>query len=95
MKLPCRSKSYLNAVFRVCNPSEYIQLFQLRLSPEQSGKVEYERERLLGIANTFKNAAHGPLGGIEPIRPAIPVQRSNQLSYRGQLLSCNRKLMYI
>jgi hypothetical protein len=29
----------------------YIQLFQLRLSPEQSGKVEYERERLLGIAN--------------------------------------------
>ena len=28
-----------------------IQLFQLRLSPEQSGKVEYERERLLGIAN--------------------------------------------
>jgi hypothetical protein len=29
----------------------YIQLFQLRLSPEQSGKVEYERERLLGIVN--------------------------------------------
>jgi hypothetical protein len=29
----------------------YIQLFQLRLSPEQSGKVEYERETLLGIAN--------------------------------------------
>jgi hypothetical protein len=28
-----------------------IQLFQLRLSPEESGKVEYERERLLGIAN--------------------------------------------
>jgi hypothetical protein len=28
-----------------------IQLFQLRLSPEQSGKVEYERERLLGIMN--------------------------------------------
>jgi hypothetical protein len=26
---------------------------QLRLSPEQSGKVEYERERLLGIANKF------------------------------------------
>jgi hypothetical protein len=25
--------------------------FNLRLSPEQSGKVEYERERLLGIAN--------------------------------------------
>ena len=23
----------------------------IRLSPEQSGKVEYERERLLGIAN--------------------------------------------
>ena len=31
----------------------YIQLFQLRLSPEQSGKVEYERESLLGIANKF------------------------------------------
>jgi hypothetical protein len=30
-------------------PQQYIQLFQLRLSPEQSGKVEYERERLLGI----------------------------------------------
>jgi hypothetical protein len=29
----------------------HIQLFQLRLSPEQSGKVEYERERLLGITN--------------------------------------------
>ena len=25
----------------------------------------------------------------------ILVQRSNQLSYRGQLLSCNRKFMYI
>jgi hypothetical protein len=33
----------------------YIQLFQLRLSPEQSGKVEYERERLLGIANKLMN----------------------------------------
>jgi hypothetical protein len=32
-----------------------IQLFQLRLSPEQSGKVEYERERLLGIANKWMN----------------------------------------
>ena len=31
----------------------YIQLFQLRLSPEESGKVEYEHERLLGIANKF------------------------------------------
>ena len=31
-------------------PLVFIQLFQLRLSPEQSGKVEYERERLLGIA---------------------------------------------
>jgi hypothetical protein len=30
---------------------KHIQLFQLRLSPEQSGKVEYERERLLGFAN--------------------------------------------
>jgi hypothetical protein len=30
-----------------------IQLFQLSLSPEQSGKVEYERERMLGIANKF------------------------------------------
>jgi hypothetical protein len=28
-----------------------IHLFQLKLSPEQSGKVEYGRERLLGIAN--------------------------------------------
>ena len=30
---------------------KYIQLFQLRLSPEQSGKVKYERERLLAIVN--------------------------------------------
>jgi hypothetical protein len=30
-----------------------MQLFQLRLSPEQSGKVECEHERLLGIANKF------------------------------------------
>jgi hypothetical protein len=26
---------------------------------------------------------------------AIPVQRSNQLNFRGQLLSSNRKFMYI
>ena len=32
-----------------------VQLFQLRLSTEQSGKVEYERERLLGIANKLVN----------------------------------------
>jgi hypothetical protein len=32
-----------------------IQLFQLRLSPEQSGKIEHERERLLGIANKLMN----------------------------------------
>ena len=39
----------------ICKPksSTGIQLFQLRLSPEQSGKVEYEHERLLGIANKF------------------------------------------
>jgi hypothetical protein len=36
----------LNLGFRAFS----IQLFQLRLSPKQSGKVEYERERLLGIA---------------------------------------------
>jgi hypothetical protein len=36
--------------FHICIP-----LFQLRLSPEQSGKVEYERERLLGIPNKFIN----------------------------------------
>jgi hypothetical protein len=33
----------------------YIQLFQLRLSHEQSGKVEYERKRLLGFANKWMN----------------------------------------
>jgi hypothetical protein len=32
-----------------------IQLFQLRLFHEQSGKVEYERERLLGIVNKWIN----------------------------------------
>ena len=36
--------------------SHCIQLFQLRLPKlEQSGKVEYERERLLGIANKLMN----------------------------------------
>jgi hypothetical protein len=29
------------------------------------------------------------------IQVIIYIQRSNQLSYRGQLLSCNRKFMYI
>jgi hypothetical protein len=33
----------------------YHVTIQLRLSLEQSGKVEYERERLLGIANNWKN----------------------------------------
>jgi hypothetical protein len=40
---------------------QHLQLFQLRLSPSKagesntSGKVEYERERLLGIANKLMN----------------------------------------
>jgi hypothetical protein len=37
-----------------------IQLFQLRLSPKQSGKVEYERERLLGIASKFIHLLANP-----------------------------------
>ena len=45
---------YILAVFVVVfRVTACTQLFQLRLSPEQSGKVEYERERLLGIANKF------------------------------------------
>jgi hypothetical protein len=40
-----------------------IQLFHLRLSPEQSGKVEYERERLLGIANKCIHLSGGFGGG--------------------------------
>jgi hypothetical protein len=40
--------------------SNRTQLFQLRLSPEQSGKVEYERERLLGIANKFIHLLANP-----------------------------------
>jgi hypothetical protein len=31
----------------------YTAILIIRLSPEQSGKVEYKRERLLGIANEF------------------------------------------
>jgi hypothetical protein len=45
---------YIYAISKACVSYvivDDIQLFQLRLSPEQSGKVEYERERLLGFAN--------------------------------------------
>ena len=43
------------ACMRVCI-SSYIQLFQLiKVVPEQSGKVEYDRERLLGIAKKLIN----------------------------------------
>ena len=39
-----------------------IQLFQLRLSTSKlSGKVEYERERLLGIADKLMNFQSGSL----------------------------------
>jgi hypothetical protein len=41
-----------------------IQLFQsVKVVHEQSGKVEYERERLLGIANklmNFQSGSHQP-----------------------------------
>ena len=34
-----------------------------------------------------KNATIGPMAGIEPVpEPAFPVQRSNQLSYRGKTI---------
>ena len=33
-----------------------------------------------------KNATIGPLAGIEPAAPSFPVQRSNQLSYRGKTI---------
>ena len=42
----------------------YIQLFQLRLSPEQSGKVEYESERLVGIANKLMNLLAIPIAAF-------------------------------
>jgi hypothetical protein len=49
------SGRHLGFTFLIGRMTEFlapdIQLFQLRLSPEQSGKVDYERERLLGIAN--------------------------------------------
>jgi hypothetical protein len=45
---------YFSLLFLV-RSNKCIQLFQLRLSPEQSGNVEYERERLLGIANKLMN----------------------------------------
>jgi hypothetical protein len=44
---------FLQLFIAITKNFENIQLFQLRLAPEQSGKVEYERERLLGIANKF------------------------------------------
>jgi hypothetical protein len=69
-----------NAVFRVCNPSEYIYIY-----------IYIHFKTLPGT--TVKNAAQSPLVGT--YGPAIPVQRSNQLSYKGQLLSCDRKFMYI
>ena len=48
---------------------------------------------LLDLArNSCEKCNFWSLAGIEPV---IPVQRSNQLSYRGQLSSSNHKLMYI
>jgi hypothetical protein len=59
---------------------KFIQLFQLRLSTEQSGKVEYERERLLGIAKKLMNLLAIPSslsrrGGSRPT-PAMRMHRS-------------------
>jgi hypothetical protein len=58
-----------------------IQLFQLRLSPEQSGKVEYERERLLGIAKKFINLLAILLGIANKFINLLAIPSSLSRSY--------------
>jgi hypothetical protein len=38
-----------------CQPFSIYTAISIKVVPEQSGKVKYERERLLGIANKFIN----------------------------------------
>ena len=45
--------------------------------------------------NSFENATVTNTRFLAGIEPAIPIQRSNQLSYRVQLSSSNHKFMYI
>jgi hypothetical protein len=59
-KLPC-FKIFIIIYIYMRFPLYYIQLFQLRLFPEQSGKIEYERERLLGIAYLLDRFISDPM----------------------------------
>ena len=55
-KLSVCELNYLLEINNIQKKRLYIQLFQLiKVVHEQSGKVEYERERLLGIANKLMN----------------------------------------
>jgi hypothetical protein len=65
-----------------CIQNICIQLFQLRLSPEQSWKVEYERERLLGIANKFIH-----LWGTTLIEIAVSL-RLREFTVNSKLYTC-------
>ena len=47
---------------------------------------------VMSRSDVMRKQRIGSLAGIEPV---ISVQRSKQLSYRGQLSSSNRKFMYI
>jgi hypothetical protein len=44
---------YFTQVFEAKYPDFYSAATSIKVVPEQSGKVEYEHERLLGIANKF------------------------------------------
>jgi hypothetical protein len=70
-------------IVRQCIIASYsIQLFQLRLSPEQSGKVEYERERLLGIANKWMNLLAIPCSSLSPRSyPTFPLCSGDNLNW--------------
>jgi hypothetical protein len=58
----------------------YIQLFQLRLSPEQSGKIEYERERILGIANKRMNLLAIPSSQLSCSYSTFPLCSGDNLN---------------
>ena len=56
--------------------------------------MEISRVNFIHLLDLTK-CNYRPSGRNQTCSPAIPVQCSNQLSNRGQLLSCNGKFMYI
>ena len=79
----------------LCRP--IIPVFQKIFFPRKiflsgNGRPNQEQLRKVQLYYIYSKS----LAGIEPAcGPAIPVQRSTQLSYRGQLSSSNHKSLYI